>query len=80
MMIDLEYLHIIFAIETDEGTENVSGDGLSILPGVGDVVEMDYVHGTKITFVVTSLKHHLSSIGEKVLQQIEVSGKKIHHA
>jgi hypothetical protein len=72
-----DYLTVSFEIETDSGPRRLKIENLPLIPAVGDEVQCDYVHGEKINFEVQRVKHHLSSIGHDILQQVTVYGRLI---
>ncbi len=76
-MPETEDLIVSFEIEIDGTIRRFNGNGLSVLPSVGDQVEFNYVEGEKFRFEVTSVEHFLSSITQGLLQQITVHGRVI---
>lgn len=73
-MITSEYFLVSADVEINGEIENIALPGLSALPMVGDEVELNYWHGRKLTFVVEGVKHHISNIGDKMLQQTTLRG------
>ena len=74
MTSETEYLTVAFEIDVNGETKRPEMDGLSILPRVGESIECNHVHGTKVFFEVSEIHHHFSSIANNILQQITVRG------
>ncbi|MDQ2878258.1 MAG: hypothetical protein M3R41_04195 [Pseudomonadota bacterium] len=74
MTLGTDDLRVAFEIDINGEKKRLEMDGLSIIPRVGEIVECNYVHGTRASFEVTEVYHHVSNIGHKILQQITVRG------
>ena len=77
MMSESENLTVRFEIEIDGEATSIDIDKLAVLPRTGDVVECNYVHGTKVEFEVTGVRHFLYNSGHDIIQSITVRGKAI---
>jgi len=40
-------------------------------------MKLDYWHGRKLIFLVEEVQHHISNIGQDMLQQITLRGKEV---
>lgn len=76
-MITSENFLVSAEVEVEGSRETIDLPGLSALPSIGDEVELNYWHGRKLTFVVEGVRHHIANVGEKMLQQIVLSGRMI---
>ena len=70
-----DYLVVRLEVDANGELELIDPINISILPRIGETVECDYLHGSKVAFEVTDIRHLLSSIGENILQQITIYGK-----
>lgn len=76
-MLTSDYYLVTAEIDVDGSRETIELPGLSVLPNVGHTVNLDYWHGRKLSFVVEDVRHHISNIGEKLLQQTTLVGRSI---
>ena len=71
---DYEYFSVHFEIDIDGEVTTIRDVKITFLPRKDEIVELNYVQGKKIKFVVESVTHFLSDIGLNVLQQVTISG------
>ncbi len=76
-MSETENLSIRFEIDINGEATSMEMDNLAVLPRTGDVVECNYVHGTKVEFEVIAVRHFLYSSGHDIIQNITVRGRAI---
>ena len=76
-MITSEHLLVRAEVEVDGSRETIDLAVLSILPKAGEVMKLDYWHGRKLIFLVEEVQHHISNIGQDMLQQITLRGKEV---
>lgn len=74
-MLPDEYFSVNAMIEGQPQTIELRG--LRVVPSVGDEVHLDYWRGQKISFVVETVRHHISDIADKTLQQVSIYGRPI---
>ncbi len=77
MMSNAENFSVRFEIETSDGVRPVEIGYLGAIPREGELVECNYVHGTKIKFEVSEIRHFVYNSGHDIIQRVTVRGQEI---
>ena len=73
-------LAINFEVQTSDGVKNIEIGSLGVVPRIGELIECNYVHGTKIKFEVSEVRHFLYNSGHSIMQHIVIRGEEIFYA